>query len=60
MTKRVSLVLSISKEEVTPAHVLKFHFRVERGDDEDLQEVAIIWRVPLLDPARWEAIIRTF
>ena len=40
--------------------MLKVHFRVQRGDNvEGLLEVAIIWRVPLLDPARWEAIVRT-
>lgn len=32
---------------------------VEGDSDEYVLEPAIIWRVPLLDPARWEAIVRT-
>ena len=39
--------------------MLKIQFGVERRDNEDLLKVAIIWRVPLLDPARWEAIVKT-
>ncbi len=34
-------------------------FRDGRGEDEYVLEVAIIWGVPLLDPARREAIVRT-
>ena len=41
------------------AETLRVYPSVERGDDEHVLEPAIIWRVPLLDPARWEAIIRT-
>ena len=31
----------------------------ERGDDANVLEVAIIWGVPLLDPTRGKAIIRS-
>lgn len=49
----------MAKEFYSPAHTTRVQFVVERGKDEYILEPAIIWCVPLLDPARWEAIIRT-
>ena len=39
------------------AFASSFFLRIKRGDDDNVLEVAIIWRVPLLDPARRKAII---
>lgn len=38
---------------------LKPGLGIERGESEYVLEVAVVWRVPLLDPARREAIIGT-
>ena len=35
------------------------HPRIEQEDDEYVLEPTVVWRVPLLDPARWEATIST-
>ena len=39
------------------ANTPRVHTGVEEVNDEYVLEPTIIWRVPLLDPARWEAII---
>ncbi len=43
----------------SPGPSVQVRFRDGRGEDEYILEVAIIWGVPLLDPARWEAIVST-
>lgn len=46
----------IDAESWSASHAcLKF----ERSYDEYILEIAIVWRIPLLDPARWEAIVST-
>ena len=46
----------LESEEPSQTPLMIYH-QVVRGNDEYVLEPTIIWRVPLLDPARWEAVI---
>lgn len=48
---------SCLKSKCLQPNVSRLHLSIERGDCEYVLEVAVIWRVPLFDPARREAIV---
>ena len=57
MIKGIHRVMKPRHGVGSQAFASSFFFRIDTRDDDNVLEVAIIWRVPLLDPARRKATI---
>ena len=54
-----SLEVLLKSDRPSPSLLARVRLWVEEVNDENVLEPAIIWRVPFLNPARWEAVVRT-
>lgn len=55
--KKMLSLGSCLKSKCLQPNVTRIHLRIERGHYEYVLEVTVVWRVPLFDPARREAIV---